>query len=203
MMRRADLLESVPGGVMQHWKNDGYSDDWIITQVAHRQKRRITNPPLLFLNLVEFSTLRQVYNFLHRQFFVLDTYVQPPPGESRLPWVDPHRRESYLLSLAMASGGSLFAIGESRQFSPESYGPRVAAALGNVPSSQSGGRSLPHHATSSPNAAISYPPLTSPLSCVCKSALQKAAATLASSLAQTPHSHPTTHPSASRKRNSP
>mmetsp|Transcript_32170 Transcript_32170/g.102522 ORF Transcript_32170/g.102522 Transcript_32170/m.102522 type:complete len:527 (-) Transcript_32170:55-1635(-) len=117
MMRRAHLLGSVPDGVMQHWKDDGYSDDWIITQVARRHNRRISNPPLLFLNLVEFSTFKQVYNFLHRQFFVLDTYVRPPPGESSLPWVDPHRRESYLLALAMAAGGLLFALAPPMFFS--------------------------------------------------------------------------------------
>jgi hypothetical protein len=111
MMRRADLLDSAPDGVMQHWKDDGYSDDWIITQVARRHNRRISNPPLLFLNLVEFSTLKQVYNFLHRQFFVLDTYVRPPLGESSLPWVDPHRRESYLLGLLQATLGLIFSLG--------------------------------------------------------------------------------------------
>jgi len=111
MMRRKDLMGSVPDGVMQHWKNDGYSDDWIITQVARRHQRKIANPPLLFLNLVEFNTMRQVYNFLHRQFFVLDTYVQPRRGESSRPWADPHRRASYLLASAMAVGGLFFAVG--------------------------------------------------------------------------------------------
>ena len=60
MMRRAELLGSVPGGVMTHWKNCGYSDDWLISHVARRTGRRIANPPLLFLNLCEFSTLSQV-----------------------------------------------------------------------------------------------------------------------------------------------
>ena len=82
--RRADLLESVPGGVMAHWKNRGYSDDWIITAVARKQRRRIANPPLLFLNLVDFRSPSQLYNFFHRQFFVLDTYPQPSPDEPRI-----------------------------------------------------------------------------------------------------------------------
>ena len=68
MMRRADLLESVPDGVMYHWKNDGYSDDWIITQVARRHRRRIANPQcLLFLNLTDFDRLKRLYNFVHRR----------------------------------------------------------------------------------------------------------------------------------------
>ena len=82
--RRADLLESVPGGVMAHWKNRGYSDDWIITAVARKQRRRIANPPLLFLNLVDFRSPSQLYNFFHRQFFVLDTYPQPSQDEPRI-----------------------------------------------------------------------------------------------------------------------
>ena len=68
MMRRADLLESVPDGVMYHWKNDGYSDDWIITQVARRHRKRIANPQcLLFLNLTDFDRLKRLYNFVHRR----------------------------------------------------------------------------------------------------------------------------------------
>jgi hypothetical protein len=38
MMRAADLHPALPEGVMQHWKNSGYSDDWIITQ-AHTLRR--------------------------------------------------------------------------------------------------------------------------------------------------------------------
>lgn len=110
MLRRADLLESVPHGVMQAWKNCGYSDDWIINQVARRQGRRIANPPLLFLNLCEFNSLKSLYNFLHRQFFVLDTYVEPPPGAATGPWSEPHRRESYLLSAALGLVGGIFAL---------------------------------------------------------------------------------------------
>ena len=34
MMRAADLHPALPDGVMHHWRNSGYSDDWIITQ-AH------------------------------------------------------------------------------------------------------------------------------------------------------------------------
>ena len=37
-MRAADLHPALPEGVMQHWKNSGYSDDWIITQ-AHTLRR--------------------------------------------------------------------------------------------------------------------------------------------------------------------
>lgn len=33
MMRAADLHPALPDGVMHHWRNSGYSDDWIITQV--------------------------------------------------------------------------------------------------------------------------------------------------------------------------
>ena len=86
MMRRADLLESVPGGVMSHWKNYGYSDDWIITQVAKRTGKRIINPPwALFLNLVDINTFKRLYNFMQRQLFVTDTYVQPANQEEDLP----------------------------------------------------------------------------------------------------------------------
>nr|AID57153.1 ceramide glucosyltransferase 1 [Emiliania huxleyi] len=108
LMRRADLLESVPGGVMAHWKNRGYSDDWIITAVARKQRRRIANPPLLFLNLVDFRSPSQLYNFFHRQFFVLDTYPQPSPDEPR---IQAHRLrlESYALASLMGLGGAFSA----------------------------------------------------------------------------------------------
>jgi len=103
MMRRADLLESVPDGVMYHWKNDGYSDDWIITQVARRHRKRIANPQcLLFLNLTDFDRLKRLYNFVHRQIFVLDTYIESEGCEC-------HRVESGILPHLLALLGLLFA----------------------------------------------------------------------------------------------
>lgn len=105
MMRRADLRGDIPDGVMWHWKNGGYSDDWIITQVARRLGKRIANPPMLCLNFPHFRTRESMYNFLHRQFFVLDTYVEDPRSWTR----QPHRVESYVLAHLMAFGGLLFA----------------------------------------------------------------------------------------------
>ena len=116
MMRRADLLESVPGGVMSHWKNYGYSDDWIITQVAKRTGKRIINPPwALFLNLVDINTFKRLYNFMQRQLFVTDTYVQPANQEEDLPGdccgIDPHRVESIVLPHVMLVIGFVFCLG--------------------------------------------------------------------------------------------
>lgn len=66
--------------------NYGYSDDWIITQVAKRTGKRIINPPwALFLNLVDINTFKRLYNFMQRQLFVTDTYVQPANQEEDLP----------------------------------------------------------------------------------------------------------------------
>lgn len=44
MMRAADLRASVPDGVMHHWKNSGYSDDWIITQAQPLSRQRPSTP---------------------------------------------------------------------------------------------------------------------------------------------------------------
>merc|ERR1719183_1402589 len=102
MMRRADLGSDVPDGVMHHWRNSGYSDDWIITQVARRSGRRVVNPPwALFLNVVDISTIPRFYNFMQRQLFVLDTYIQPA-GTRRGAACEMHRIESAVLAHVMA-----------------------------------------------------------------------------------------------------
>ena len=82
---------------MEHWKNNAYSDDWVITQVANRLGRRVANPPLLFLNLAHFSSRQKLYNFLHRQIFVLDTYVE----DTRCCCCQFNRLGSYLLAHLM------------------------------------------------------------------------------------------------------
>ena len=97
MMRAADLHPALPDGVMQHWKNSGYSDDWIITQVAVRSGRRVVNPPwALFLNVVDIVSVGRFYNFMQRQLFVLDTYVQNE-GEGAGGSCDTNRLESAFL----------------------------------------------------------------------------------------------------------
>jgi len=103
LMRRKDLLAETPDGVMQHWKNNGYSDDWIITQVAKRHGKRIANPPcLLFLNLVDITQVQKLYNFVLRQIFVMDTYIESPTCE-------PHRIESACLPHILWILGLLFS----------------------------------------------------------------------------------------------
>ena len=96
--------------------NYGYSDDWIITQVAKRTGKRIINPPwALFLNLVDINTFKRLYNFMQRQLFVTDTYVQPANQEEDLPGdccgIDPHRVESIVLPHVMLVIGFVFCLG--------------------------------------------------------------------------------------------
>ena len=78
MLRAADLGEDGPGSLLFHWQDNGYSDDWILTQLGKRLGRSIVNPPgCLFLNLVRYPTLRPLFNFHARQMYVLDTYLPP------------------------------------------------------------------------------------------------------------------------------
>ena len=54
MLRGAELADEGPGSLLYHWQDNGYSDDWIVTQLGKRLGRPIANPPgCLFLNLVQ------------------------------------------------------------------------------------------------------------------------------------------------------
>ena len=78
MIRAADLGDEAPGSLLFHWQDNGYSDDWILTQLGKRLGRPIVNPPgCLFLNLVRYPSLRPLFNFHARQMYVLDTYLPP------------------------------------------------------------------------------------------------------------------------------
>ena len=78
MIRAADLGDEGPGSLLFHWQDNGYSDDWILTQLGKRLGRPIVNPPgCLFLNLVRYPSLRPLFNFHARQMYVLDTYLPP------------------------------------------------------------------------------------------------------------------------------
>jgi cellulose synthase/poly-beta-1,6-N-acetylglucosamine synthase-like glycosyltransferase len=75
LLRRAELFDSQIG-ILEAWRNSGYSDDMILIGRARKAGRSIAIPPSAFLPSRidhDYSLLRHT-NYIRRQMFVLGTY---------------------------------------------------------------------------------------------------------------------------------
>eukprot|EP00292_Cryptomonas_paramecium_P006761 CAMPEP_0113698228 /NCGR_PEP_ID=MMETSP0038_2-20120614/22589_1 /TAXON_ID=2898 /ORGANISM="Cryptomonas paramecium" /LENGTH=460 /DNA_ID=CAMNT_0000621359 /DNA_START=79 /DNA_END=1457 /DNA_ORIENTATION=- /assembly_acc=CAM_ASM_000170 len=76
LLRYKDLV-SPEVGILEGWRQCGYSDDMIVGGRAHRLGMYISIPPKAMLPAkmdVDYSFARH-WNYMHRQMFVLDTYA--------------------------------------------------------------------------------------------------------------------------------
>jgi cellulose synthase/poly-beta-1,6-N-acetylglucosamine synthase-like glycosyltransferase len=77
LIRKADLEE--PGGILDLWRNHGYSDDNITSAYALSKGKRIVSPPCnIFPSVLDAKrSFGDFVNWINRQMFVLDTYSFP------------------------------------------------------------------------------------------------------------------------------
>jgi hypothetical protein len=75
LLRRSELMDPKVG-VLEAWKQSGYSDDMIIIGRARKAQRKIIIPPSAFLpsRIEEEYTMQRHINYIRRQMFVCGTY---------------------------------------------------------------------------------------------------------------------------------
>ncbi|KAG9394247.1 Ceramide glucosyltransferase [Carpediemonas membranifera] len=95
MIRTADLRAN-RHGILDIWRDGGYSDDMAVSNIAHQTgKRIVADPRVLFrgdLRVVE--PVKKTFNFVQRQFVTLDTYF------TRADWLQ-NRLQVTLAALAL------------------------------------------------------------------------------------------------------
>eukprot|EP00877_Chromochloris_zofingiensis_P011213 jgi/Chrzof1/6345/Cz18g05040.t1 len=76
MMMRMTAMKEDTAGLVKAWCDGGYSDDLLIGGLCSEQNLKILSPPsaLFPQRLPPRYNLRQYWNYLRRQLFVLDTY---------------------------------------------------------------------------------------------------------------------------------
>ena len=99
MLHGSDVLPTSP--LHQAWTDGGYSDDWLVHETATRLKRPVVNPSILLASPMRMRSWAAVYNFFHRQCFVLHMHAT---GR----WTTPHRIMSSGLVLLMLCATTLF-----------------------------------------------------------------------------------------------
>jgi len=111
LLRRADLV-SPKVGILEAWRNSGYSDDMIVGGRAHRLGMFISIPPKAILpaRLDPSYSVARHWNYVRRQMFVLDTYA------------DKHDRNVNLFLLVVVSiGGLVFSCLNMQVFAVFSF----------------------------------------------------------------------------------
>merc|ERR1712025_1162824 len=75
LLRKADL-DNNKHNLLNHWRYGGYSDDMSVQACAQDNRRRIATPlEAVFANPIRPDiSLWDLWDFLHRQNFVLTTY---------------------------------------------------------------------------------------------------------------------------------
>lgn len=79
MLFRAKELKTDSLGILSAWKNGGYSDDLTVAATCVQQNTKIRCPSHAIFPqwLDDGVTLKQYWNYLRRQLYVLDTYATP------------------------------------------------------------------------------------------------------------------------------